>query len=78
MANTYYTLFTVRHFFVISPLFCLCSRIVYSKLYEFGAQEKVRNTYGTQYGVKNGMMPKLLNKTGKDGTEWAGCTGDSA
>ncbi len=28
MANTHYTLFAVRHFFVISPLFCRCLRIV--------------------------------------------------
>ncbi len=34
MANTFYTLFAVHRFFVISPLFCCCSRIVYSELYD--------------------------------------------
>ncbi len=32
MANTFYTLFAVRRFFVVSPLFRCCSRIVYSGL----------------------------------------------
>ncbi len=33
LANAFYNLFTVRRFFVGSPLFCSCSRIVYSGLY---------------------------------------------
>ncbi len=33
MANAFYRLFAVRCFFVISPLFCCCSRIVYSGLH---------------------------------------------
>ncbi len=32
MANAFYILFSVRRFFVISPLFRCCSRIVYSGL----------------------------------------------
>ncbi len=32
MANTYYTLFALSHFFIISPLFRRCLRIVYSGL----------------------------------------------
>ncbi len=32
MANAFYTLFAIRRFFVVSPLFCCCSRIVYSGL----------------------------------------------
>ncbi len=32
MANAFYTLLAVRCFFVVSPLFCCCSRIVYSRL----------------------------------------------
>ncbi len=32
MANAFYTLFAVHHFFIISPLFCCCSQIVYSGL----------------------------------------------
>ncbi len=33
MANAFYRLFAVRRFFVVSPLFCCCLRIVYSELY---------------------------------------------
>ncbi len=33
MANTFYTLFAARHFFVVSPLFRCCSQIVYSGFY---------------------------------------------
>ncbi len=32
MANAFYRLFAVRRFFVVSPLFRCCSRIVYSRL----------------------------------------------
>ncbi len=32
MANAFYTLFVVCRFFVVLPLFCCCSRIVYSRL----------------------------------------------
>ncbi len=32
MANAFYRLFAVRRFFIVSPLFCCCSRIVYSRL----------------------------------------------
>ncbi len=32
MANAFYTLFVVRHFFVVSPLFRCCLQIVYSRL----------------------------------------------
>ncbi len=33
MTNAFYTLFAVRRFFVVSPLFHCCSRIVYSRLF---------------------------------------------
>ncbi len=49
MAHTFYTLFAVCRFFVVSPLFRSCSRIVYSGLKETHIEFKATPVFGNPF-----------------------------